>query len=114
MLVLETPDFVREVQPILSSRCYACHGPDAAAREGDLRLDERDEALRTAVVPGDAAASLLVERIRAGGSKRMPPASHGAGLTTKEIEILEAWVDGGCLSAALGLVSAWSRRRTKY
>ena len=48
MLVLETPDFVREVQPILSSRCYACHGPDAAAREGDLRLDERDEALRTA------------------------------------------------------------------
>ena len=97
MLVLETPDFVREVQPILSSRCYACHGPDAAAREGDLRLDERDEALRTAVVPGDAAASLLVERIRAGGSKRMPPASHGAGLTTKEIEILEAWVDGGAV-----------------
>ncbi|MEO1372018.1 MAG: PSD1 and planctomycete cytochrome C domain-containing protein [Planctomycetota bacterium] len=95
VLAFETPDFVRDVQPILSSRCFACHGPDAAAREGELRLDLREDALHSAIVPGDAAASMLIDRVRAGGSKRMPPVSHGAGLTEHEIGILEAWINDG-------------------
>ena len=95
MLAVEAPDFVRDVQPILSSRCFACHGPDAAAREGELRLDVREDAVRSAIVPGDGVGSMLIDRVRAGGAKRMPPASHGAGLTEQEIGILEAWINDG-------------------
>ena len=65
VLAVEAPDFVRDVQPILSSRCFACHGPDAAARESELRLDVREDAVRSAIVPGDAAGSMLIDRVRA-------------------------------------------------
>ena len=74
VLAVEAPDFVRDVQPILSSRCFACHGPDAA-REGELRLDVREDAVRSAIVPGDAAGSMLIDRVRAGGAtacRRLP------------------------------------------
>jgi hypothetical protein len=59
---LEPIDFDREIQPILSNHCYTCHGQDAEAREGGLRLDRRDDALvggddGPAFVPGNPDAN---------------------------------------------------------
>jgi mono/diheme cytochrome c family protein len=95
-------DFNRHVRPILSDRCFQCHGPDSAARKADLRLDSREGALaggrsgRPALVPGDAEASHLLERISAADPlDRMPPPSIGKTLTVEEIEILRAWIAQG-------------------
>ena len=49
--------------PIFSNHCYACHGPDAAQRKADLRLDQRDVALKEAIVPGKSAGSALIARV---------------------------------------------------
>ncbi|MFM9011990.1 MAG: c-type cytochrome domain-containing protein, partial [Planctomycetota bacterium] len=73
-----TVDFVRDVQPLLARRCFACHGPET--QEGGLRLDGEeasravlDSQLR-AVVPGDVAASVMLARITADAPDiRMPP-----------------------------------------
>ncbi|MEM6472702.1 MAG: c-type cytochrome domain-containing protein, partial [Planctomycetota bacterium] len=47
-------DFNRDIRPLLSGKCFHCHGPDPAAREADLRLDDRDEAIDYGViVPGE-------------------------------------------------------------
>ena len=74
VLAAETPDFVRDVQPILSSRCFACHGPDAAAREGELRLDVREDAVRSAIVPGDGVGSMLIGAARGREDATLPVA----------------------------------------
>ena len=60
-------DYGRDVRPILADRCYACHGPDSATREADLRLDRRADAIADrggfpAIVPGDPEASELIWR----------------------------------------------------
>src|SRR5687768_8517313 len=80
----EPPRYGRDIRPILSDRCFQCHGPDAAKRMADLRLDVREEAIRArpdgtaAIVPGAAEASELWRRITSGDAKvAMPPAdSH--------------------------------------
>jgi hypothetical protein len=61
-------DFSRDIQPSLSENCYHCHGPDAKARKAELRLDQKEDAMRVqdgvaVVKPGDSKASALVERI---------------------------------------------------
>src|SRR4051812_23918062 len=57
-------EFNRDVRPILSENCFACHGQDASHRKADLRLDVRESAVESeAIVPGDVEASGLVERI---------------------------------------------------
>src|SRR4051794_25422970 len=68
-------EFNRDIRPILSENCFACHGPDGAARKADLRLDRREVAVeREAIVPNDAEASELVARIDTDdASMRMPP-----------------------------------------
>src|ERR1700743_2520130 len=80
-------DYRRDVRPILSGKCFACHGPDAAHRMANLRLDtfetfrEKRGAERL-VVPGDPQASLLYRRISAADTAvRMPPAASGVSLT---------------------------------
>lgn len=88
-------DFDREVLPILSDHCYACHGPDAAAREGDLRLDSREGVLRVAE-PGAPDASELFARVsHAAEGKRMPPRDAKNPLTAEEIDSLRRWIEGG-------------------
>ncbi|MEM7306298.1 MAG: DUF1553 domain-containing protein [Planctomycetota bacterium] len=94
-------DFVREVRPILSDRCFPCHGPDAGSREGGFRLDLRDEAVAdlggyAAVVPGDPDESELVYRILTDDDDlRMPPAGSHLALTASEAELLRRWVAEG-------------------
>ena len=62
-------DFAREVRPILSDKCFQCHGPDSAKRKGDLRLDVREVALKggdsgtAAIVPHDAGKSPLIGHV---------------------------------------------------
>jgi Planctomycete cytochrome C len=69
-----TADFSRDIRPILSDRCFACHGPDEQARKAKLRLDVRAEALKKAIVPGDAVKSPLFQRIMSEDEDEvMPP-----------------------------------------
>lgn len=97
----EAVDFQSEVRPILSDRCFTCHGPDAAAREADLRLDVRAGALAdlggyAAIVPGDVDASELVYRITTEhDADRMPPADSGLELDAREIDVLRRWIEQG-------------------
>src|SRR5262249_61545868 len=92
----QQPDFARDVQPLLESRCWACHG--AKLQMHGLRLDHRADALKgggsgvPAVVPGSSAQSLLVKYV-AGLDKDvvMPPA--GERLKPAEVDLLRAWID---------------------
>lgn len=85
-------DFDRDVRPILSDRCFACHGPDEAAREAGLRLDRREDAIDAGALEPGVASSLLLERIRSG---EMPPAESKMSVTPEELSILEKWVEQG-------------------
>lgn len=93
--------FDRDVRPILSEHCFACHGPDARAREADLRLDTREGAFADlggtrAVVPGNIGASELVTRIRSTDTDViMPPPSTNKQLTAVQKETLERWIAAG-------------------
>lgn len=91
--------FVQQVRPLLSDKCFACHGPDDQTRFGGLRLDTEEGLLsvRSAgpmVVPGQPEASLLWKRISASDPSRMPPPPH-TGLTKAQLETIEAWISAG-------------------
>lgn len=95
-------DFARDVRPILSNRCFKCHGPDEVAREADLRLDRAEGAMadlggHRAVVPGEPSKSALVKRINAALDERMPPSDSGLELTPGEIDLLTRWVAEGAV-----------------
>jgi Skp family chaperone for outer membrane proteins len=92
-----TIDFNRDVRPILSDNCFACHGPDAKHREAELRLDQRDEALKKkAIVPGKPAESSLVERIISTDVEvLMPPPTTNKKLTERQKTILKNWISQG-------------------
>ncbi len=98
----EKVDFARDVRPILSNRCFKCHGPDESTRKGKLRLDERDAAMgegksgEIAIVPGKPTESELVKRLHAEDpDDRMPPASAKMELSDGEKKILEQWIAEG-------------------
>ncbi|MBU6301285.1 MAG: DUF1553 domain-containing protein [Verrucomicrobia bacterium] len=101
-----TIDFNRDVRPILSNQCIACHGPDEEQRKAGLRLDTRAGAVAdlggyAAVVPGHPERSELVERLlTTDEEERMPPGSKGPRLSDKEISILREWVRQGAEYAA--------------
>ncbi len=97
-----TPDpaqvevFEKLVLPILSTHCFACHGPDAAKRKADLRLDTREGAVAAAVIPGKPEKSALMARITAGDAdERMPPEKTGPRLKPEQIRILQNWIAQG-------------------
>jgi hypothetical protein len=93
-------DFSRDILPILSDKCFPCHGPDAKARKANLRFDTKEGAFRlhkgkAVIVPGDGAASELVRRITADEDERMPPPESNRTLTVKQIDLLKKWVEEG-------------------
>jgi hypothetical protein len=90
----ETIDFQRDIRPVLSDKCFACHGPDDKTRLAGLRLDTPEGAARV-LVPGDPAASRLFQRITAEKrAARMPPPGAGD-LTDTETAALRRWIEQG-------------------
>ncbi len=76
LLADEIPNFSRDIMPLLSDNCLACHGPDDKLREADLRLDIREGAIAAAIVPGKPHESELLRRILSTDpSEVMPPPS---------------------------------------
>jgi len=94
-------DFNRDIRPILSDKCFFCHGPDSHERKADLRLDTAEGATSdlggyAAVVPGDVEASELVVRILADDpDDLMPPEDSHKKLKDDEIELLTRWIEEG-------------------
>ena len=94
-------DFNRDVRPILSENCFACHGPDQKKRKAKLRLDIKEELFakrgdHTNVVPGHRVDSELHRRITtADEDDHMPPAESGKKLTPAQIDLIGRWIDQG-------------------
>src|SRR5882724_5418799 len=88
-------DFSRDIRPILSDRCFTCHGPDEQARKAKLRLDVRGEAIKKAIVPGDAAKSPLFQRITSEDQDEVmpPPESKKQPLTPEQISLFKRWIN---------------------
>ena len=89
--------FNRDIRPILSDKCFHCHGNDPKKREAKMRLDIRESALeKEAFVPGNADASEMIKRILATDDDHMPPAKAKIGdLTPAEIATLKQWINEG-------------------
>ncbi len=90
-------NYNRDIRPILSDKCFFCHGPDAAQRQADLRLDVRQEAIDSGVIDtADPASSPILERIHStDDSERMPPPDSHKSLSAGEKERLTEWVLAG-------------------
>ena len=96
------PDFAREVRPILSDNCFACHGPDEKGLKAKLRLDRAESATHPAksgaiaVVPGDTGKSELMKRVlNTDPDEIMPPPKTKKKLTAAQIDILRRWIASG-------------------
>lgn len=93
-------DFNRDVRPLLSAKCFTCHGPDESSREADLRLDlaegaQQDLGGYAAIVPGQPEHSELIARVAtADGDLRMPPEGQEP-LSPDEVKVLERWIAAG-------------------
>ncbi len=90
-------EYNRDIRPILAENCFACHGPDSAARKADLRLDRREAAIEAgAIVPKDPESSELIARINAEDPKElMPPRATTKTLSAREKETLRRWIAEG-------------------
>lgn len=86
-----------DIRPILVDKCFACHGADSAAREADLRLDDREEAIDAgAIEPGDPDSSELIARIYSDDPDEvMPPPVARKTLSPAEKELLKCWIAQG-------------------
>jgi hypothetical protein len=101
-------DFATEIRPLLSDRCYKCHGPDEATREANLRLDlgvglttqVAESSDKVILAAGDPAQSELFLRLQADDDQRMPPLDSGLALSAEEIAKIERWIQQG---------AAWDR-----
>ncbi|HUS34002.1 MAG TPA: DUF1549 domain-containing protein, partial [Verrucomicrobiae bacterium] len=98
----KTVRYNRDIRPILSENCFACHGPDSASRKAGLRLDRSADAIaarkesQPAIVPGDPSKSELMARIlNKDEDDVMPPPKSKKTLTPKQIELLRTWIAEG-------------------
>ena len=96
-----TIDYARDIRPLLSDKCYKCHGPDANARKAGLRLDNRENAFSNrkgdpAITRGDISHSAIIQRILSTDpDERMPPKDSGLSLLQDEKNLLREWVRQG-------------------
>ncbi|MCK5922677.1 MAG: DUF1549 domain-containing protein, partial [Methylococcales bacterium] len=90
-------EFNRDVRPILSENCFACHGPDSGSREADLRLDMEEAAKADGVIiAGNAAKSKLIKHILSKDpDELMPPADSHKKLSDAEKKTLSDWINAG-------------------
>src|SRR5260221_1143276 len=94
-------DFDREIRPIFSDRCFACHGPDQKPRMANLRLDIKEGGAYSTrgsyqlLAPGDATKSRLYQRIATSLTTRMPPVAAVPALTATQAELVRRWIDEG-------------------
>ena len=108
------PRFDRDILPILAENCFACHGPDAANRQADLRLDTAEGATADrdgarAIVPGNPQASELITRVHSTDTAVvMPPPESNKRLTAAEKVLLEEWIKAGAPREA-----HWAGGRTR-
>ena len=100
-LVAEEVDFNRDVRPILSDKCFKCHGPDAKNQKSDFRIDTFEHATEdlgdyAGVVPGSLEKSEVHWRLHSDDSADlMPPPEAKMPLTKEEIAILDRWIEQG-------------------
>ena len=95
-----TVDFARDIRPILSDNCYACHGPDEQARQAELRLDRQEDLTaeingHRVVSPGEPQQSELFRRISSSDDERMPPAETGRSVNADQIALIRRWIEQG-------------------
>src|SRR5438105_1815193 len=93
-----SPDFERDVRPILAQHCFDCHGPEK--HKGGLRLDQKPSLLKggdsgePAIVPGSAVKSHLLKMVSSTDPEEaMPP--KGERLTGAQVALLQRWIDSG-------------------
>jgi hypothetical protein len=94
----QVPSFNRDIRPILSDRCFACHGPDSAKREADLRLDDRAAAIAGgAIVPANPDDSAIIQRVLSTDADTVMPPPHAklGTLSAGEVNLLREWIRGG-------------------
>lgn len=90
--------FNRDIRPILSNNCFACHGPDEGTRKTRFHFDTQQGAFakKGIIVPGSAGESLLIEHVTSTDpEQQMPPPETGRKLTAAQIDLLRRWIDEG-------------------
>ena len=98
---MEKVDFNSQIRPIISTKCFSCHGQDDRSRKAKLRLDLREQATKERdgtypIKPGDLKKSELIRRITSSDPEEvMPPSDSGHPLTATEIALLKRWVQEG-------------------
>ena len=97
-LLAEEISFNRDIRPILSDRCYFCHGFDENHREAGLRLDQSEEASEV-ITPGDPDDSELLRRILSDDQDEVmpPPEAHKQPLSEDEIQLVRRWIEKGAV-----------------
>ncbi|HZN36517.1 MAG TPA: c-type cytochrome domain-containing protein, partial [Pirellulaceae bacterium] len=108
-------DFLRDVKPIFSQRCFRCHS--SLEQESNLRLDSVPAILKggdggAVVVPGKGGESRLLAAVRRTGELKMPP--EGPPLTEAQIGVIAAWIEAGAPAPPAGAetkVAHWSFRK---
>ena len=89
-------DYSRDIRPILSDKCFRCHGPDAETRQADLRLDTREGLASKVLASGKPDHSEIITRIfSADDDLRMPPPDSNLSLSADQKELLKRWITEG-------------------
>jgi hypothetical protein len=105
-IVGDSVDYNLHIRPILSDRCFKCHGPDANQRKANLRLDTpegalaalKDDSTAHVIVPGSPDSSEVYLRISASDtSDIMPPVSSNLSLTADEVKLIRMWIAQGAV-----------------
>ena len=89
-------DFTKDIRPILSDHCFACHGPDEAHRKAGVRLDVKESVIGKVVIAGDPAKSRVFMRMsHEKKGMRMPPESFSRQPSDQQIALVKKWIEQG-------------------